>query len=345
MSTVKVAEPESWTGKISRDLAAKLVGVLDSRIKSRAEYYSKNPEKIPAKSKESIDSIISSAANIAGTISGGLNLIPGPVGLVAIVPELLKVLDLQIGMVYDLAVAHGKQEHINDELVMSILLAGSGLGATVLAVQVGSKVLVKRASLRVMQSMAEQLSIKITQKAIGSSISKFLPLVGPLAMAAWTRHSTRELGTKALAILSTDIELVKQDAIQPVESCITNSIEAARLYALITLAEMDGNIAPEEESFLLDQIATSNLDKNEKTEIQDALNARKRVPVDFSVLAVSPEESIRCIVDMVALAGKDGVFHPAEKIYIKKSGDALGLSSEDVDSLMEMVELSKCPTN
>lgn len=346
-AAVAAPDHDSWTDRIGKEVAAKLVGLLEARLRSRAEFYAAHPEKIPVGTQASREAIITNTANLAGALSGGLNLIPGPAGLVVIVPELLKVIDLQIGMVYDLALAHGKQKQLSKELLMSILLAGSGIGASALAVQAGSKLLVKQATLRVMESVARQFSATLTQKAIGSTISRFLPMAGPLAMAAWTRYSTRELGAKALAILSRDIEVEEAEVVAEVAAEETLeeevTVEVARLHALIVLAGIDGKPVAQEETFLRQLIDDAGLSERQRAGVLEVLETHRKVVPDFSVLALSTEESIRCLVDMVALAGKDGVFHPAERLYIRKSGKALGMPDEDVEALMAMVELAAKP--
>jgi len=344
--TVPVAsapDQTSWIDRIGHEVAAKLLALLEARLRSRAEFYAAHPEKVPARTQASCDAIVATTANLAGALSGGLNLIPGPAGLVAIVPELLKVIDLQVGMVYDLAVAHGKQKQLSNELVLSILLAGSGIGASVLAVQTGSKLLVKQTSLRVMESLAKQFGAKLTPKVIGSSIGKFLPMAGSLAMAAWTRHSTRELGEKALAILSRDIEVVEAEVVEEEALGEEISVEVVRLQALIVLARIDGELSGEEEAFLRRLIDDAGLAPRERESVIEVLEKRRKAAPDFSILALSAEESIRCLVDMVALAGKDGTFHPAERLYIGKSGKALGMPDADVQALMGMVEPARKP--
>ncbi|MGB9739315.1 hypothetical protein [Chloroflexus sp.] len=60
-------------------------------------------------------------------ISGGLGLIPGSFGLLAVVPEIGLIIRNQVAMLYDIGMAYGKDNVITVELLLGIF--GSALGA------------------------------------------------------------------------------------------------------------------------------------------------------------------------------------------------------------------------
>lgn len=175
---------------------------FDSVIKSRKAYFDENPEKRPTSAKR----IISSNVRNNAAISGGANLVPGPWGMLVVVPELTLVLRNQIQMIYDIGAAKGKEEEITKELLIGIFLTAVGNGAGSLLTIQGSKVLVRRTALRTMQKLVALLGGKITQQAMKSMVGKWVPIVGAATLAAWTGYMTKHIGLKAETIFSLDIQ-------------------------------------------------------------------------------------------------------------------------------------------
>jgi hypothetical protein len=77
--------------------------------------------------------------------------VPGPWGLVGIVPELTLIFRNQLMLIFDVGMAYGKSEVLRKELLAGVLLDAFGIGAGSLLVMQGSKLIVKRDSLRVFQ--------------------------------------------------------------------------------------------------------------------------------------------------------------------------------------------------
>jgi uncharacterized protein (DUF697 family) len=193
---------------IGEELQGKIEGALtdgvSSVVKSREEHYRQNPDKLPVAG--SVDSLISSTANLNAAISGGASLIPGPWGMAAVIPELIAVINRQLTLIYDIGAAHGKQKQITKELVLGIMITGLGTSAGSLLTIHGSKVLVRRASLRAMQKIIALLGGKISQQVLKRMVSKWVPVAGAAAMAVWTRHMTVQIGRRADEIFRLEIQ-------------------------------------------------------------------------------------------------------------------------------------------
>lgn len=154
-----------------------------------------------------VDALIARCARDNATISGAAGLVPGPWGMVAVVPEIAAVIKNQIEMVYDIGVAYGKEDQITKELLAGIVMSAIGSSAASLLVMHGSKVLVKQSSLRVFQKIVSMLAGKVTQQAIKASISKWLPIVGAAFMAWLSAHLTNKIGKLADEVFSKEIEI------------------------------------------------------------------------------------------------------------------------------------------
>lgn len=192
-------------GAMQKNLSEKMEGAFESVIDSKKAIYLENPNKRPVHG--GVEAIIKACAMENAAISGGASLVPGPWGMVAVVPEIAVVMRNQIAMVYDIGVANGKESSITKELLVAIVMSALGTGVSALVVMHGSKVLVKRSSLRVFQKVISILAGKVTQQALKSAISKWLPIVGAAFMAWLSGRMTQDIGRKANEIFQKEIEV------------------------------------------------------------------------------------------------------------------------------------------
>ena len=196
--------PRSEESGDSGALHSAINSAFDYVIENRADYYRKNPSNLPQ--LDSVSGLISSYTRNNAAISGGASLIPGPWGMAAVIPELTLVIRNQIQMVYDIGVANGKQAQLTKELLIGIFLTAMGSSAGSLLTIHGGKILVRRASLQVIQKIIAMLGGRVTQQVIKSTVSKWLPFVGAAAMATWTGYMTKNIGEKANELFKLEIE-------------------------------------------------------------------------------------------------------------------------------------------
>ncbi len=394
--------------QIQQQLAEQMAGLFEEVRKERQYTHYTNPDL----SQEDADSIIARYSRNNALLSGTVSLIPGPFGMLAVVPEIVKVMHSQIQMVYDIGASYGKEANITKEVLLGVVISGVGTGAGVLFVMQGSTVLVKRASLRVFQKVVAQLSGRVTQQALKSAIGKWLPGVGAVAIAAWSHYMTGQIGKKAKEFFDKDIivesdpeelnyrvnsfdqleldadiqeysctkdinkeknidvdeelrllrfqinpdilsdesqkytqdkgmdtdeelRLLKQSLSLPQKA--TERLEFLRIKILVNLIKVDGVIEEKEKEFLKNIIQAISLSKDEITQIREGLKSKAKLPVDFQVLAAEPDEAIGLMVDLIAVAKRDGEFHITEKMYIKQVGKALNFEASDIDEMMSVV--------
>lgn len=196
--------PRSEESGDSGALHSALNSAFDYVIENRSDYYRKNPSNLPQ--LDSVSGLISSYTRNNAAISGGASLIPGPWGMAAVIPELTLVIRNQIQMVYDIGVANGKQAQLTKELLIGIFLTAMGSSAGSLLTIHGGKILVRRASLQVIQKIIAMLGGRVTQQVIKSTVNKWLPFVGAAAMATWTGYMTKNIGEKANELFKLEIE-------------------------------------------------------------------------------------------------------------------------------------------
>jgi ABC-type Fe3+-siderophore transport system permease subunit len=191
------------TNDFATQFANALEGIFESVALTRKQHFIQNPTKRP--SQQDIDSIVKGYANQNAVIAGAANLIPGPWGMLATIPEMVAVIRNQIQMIYDLGVAHGKEANLSSDLLLGIFSTVLGGGAIGLVTVKGSQLLLKRASVQVLQKIIFWLGGSISQKLLRRFVAKWLPILGVAAMVLWSRQSTIEMGEKASKMLAMSI--------------------------------------------------------------------------------------------------------------------------------------------
>ena len=111
-------------------------------------------------------------------------------------------------MVADIAALNGKTATLTREQMLYCLFKHSAAQAVRdLVVRMGERVLVKRASLRVMQLVAQKVGVKLTQRAIGTGLSRWLPIIGALGVGAYAYYDTAQVARTAIELFEREIDL------------------------------------------------------------------------------------------------------------------------------------------
>ncbi len=200
---------EEQLAEFAAKIAQGLQDALEHTVESRQNYFEDNPSKRP--SPLDGERVISGYANQNFVVAGAANLIPGPLGVVAALPELTLILRNQIQMIYDLGVAYGKQDDMNTHALLGIFASAMGEGMVGLATVEGRNLMIKRASLKVVQKLLQWLGGKISQRLLKHILAKWVPVAGAVLMAAWSRQSTMELGKRAEKMLQYDIKFTDDE--------------------------------------------------------------------------------------------------------------------------------------
>lgn len=340
-------ESKEVANTLQSELEEKIMGVFELVVSDRSGHFAKHPNKTP--DKKSVPFIIDSYSVTNAAISGSASLVPGPWGMVVVFPEIAAVIRNQLAMIYDLGMAYGKNKVLNKELLAGVLITAMGSSAGSLLVMQGSKVLVKRVALRTFQQIITILAGKITQQALKSAISKWLPGVGAAAMAVWSNYLTRQVGKKAIEIFEKEIvlseEVVEEISLETefvtvpaatISRAFTPSInpELPKVQTLLNLMKVDGTIKAEECEYMVTIINNADFTESEKADLTQAIDKNGKFDVDYSTFASSPDDAIGLLVDMVTLAKRDGTFHITEKMFVKQVGKLIGFSDNDIDETM-----------
>jgi len=147
--------------------------------------------------------LANASAAKAALISGGPALPPGPWGWLTILPDLAAIWILQSQMVADIAALYGKSATLSKEQLLYCLFRHAAAQAVRdLVVRAGERVIVRRATLRALQTAAERIGVKVTQRAVGSAVSRWIPILGAVGVGAYAYYDTAQVARTAMDLFS-----------------------------------------------------------------------------------------------------------------------------------------------
>lgn len=154
------------------------------------------------------EEMIHKAAQRAFKISTALGLVPGPIGMVTILPEVAALAKLQINLVYRIARYHHKQKTVNREIILLIFgnVMGVGVGE-MLARRVGTKLIVKSVNASVIRGVAKRIGSQIIDRAAERAVGRWLPMLLAPLFGYFSRSMTKKIGREADRLFSGQIEL------------------------------------------------------------------------------------------------------------------------------------------
>jgi hypothetical protein len=157
--------------------------------------------------------IQTAAALKAAAVSGTLALPPGPWGLAVVIPDLLAVWRIQARMVADIAGAFGQTASLSQEhLVYCLFRHAAAQIVRDLTARVGERLVFQRATVRMLQTIAERLGVKVSQRAIAKSAARWLPVVGSIGVAGYAYYDTSQVAATATELFADNVQFMRGTA-------------------------------------------------------------------------------------------------------------------------------------
>ena len=179
--------------------------------------------------------IASRAAQRAALTAGTLALPPGPLGWLTVLPELVTIWKLQAQMVSDIAAAYGRHAELGREQMLYCLFRHTAAQAfRDLVVRMGDRLLFRRMSQTVLERVAKQLGVKLSRRALGEGVSRWLPVIGALGVGAYAYYDTGQVAATAIELFDGGIEREQSETPTeppPVRRAAPPAREAARKLA------------------------------------------------------------------------------------------------------------------
>jgi EcsC protein family len=146
------------------------------------------------------------AASQAGAAAGALALPPGPLGMLTIVPDLVAVWHIQRQLVADIAGCYGRSAELRREAMMYCLFRHAAAQVVRdLVVRVGQRWLLRRASTAMMERSMQRVGLVVSQRAVGRTISRWVPLAGAVGVGAYAFYDTVQVGRTAQQLFESEI--------------------------------------------------------------------------------------------------------------------------------------------
>lgn len=152
------------------------------------------------------------AAQRAAVTAGTLALPPGPLGWLTILPELISIWRIQAQLVSDIAAAYGKHAELGREQMLWCLFRHTSAQAfRDLVVRLGDRLIFRRVSYGVIERVARQIGVKVTQRALGEGLSRWMPIVGAIGVGGYAYYDTRQVAATTIAMLKSDIGMADEN--------------------------------------------------------------------------------------------------------------------------------------
>ena len=156
--------------------------------------------------------IAQKAALTAAACSATLALPPGPLGIITILPDLKIIWGIQQQLVVDIAACYGKSTTVTKEVMIYCLFRhAAAILVRDLIVRVGERLFVRRVALRTIQALLGRIGIRLTQKLIGSTVSRWIPLVGAAGIGTYSYFDTQAVAKTAIELFSGDVQIEQNE--------------------------------------------------------------------------------------------------------------------------------------
>ena len=154
------------------------------------------------------DEMIDQAAKKAFRISTALGLIPGPIGMATIIPEVAALAGIQIRLIRRIAGFHHQAEKVSPELVLLILGNVVGVaGGEALIRKMGAAIVMKSVNTEVIKGISRAVGSRIVERAAERAAGRWIPALTAPVFGYMSRSLTRKIGREANKLFALEITI------------------------------------------------------------------------------------------------------------------------------------------
>ena len=119
---------------------------------------------------------------------------------------------IQAQMVADIAGAFGKENYLSREQMLYCLFRHTAAQAMRdIAVRVGERMLVRRATLKVLESSLQKIGVRLTQRLLGKSVTRWLGPLAALGVAAYSYYDTGKVAQSSIDFFGSDLSIGSEE--------------------------------------------------------------------------------------------------------------------------------------
>jgi hypothetical protein len=144
------------------------------------------------------------SATRAAALSGALALPPGIFGMLTVLPDLVAIWRIQAQMVADIAGLYGREvELTRAHMVYCLFRHATSQLARDVVVRAGERLVFRQMSGGALRSVLSSVGMSITQRVAGTAASRWLPVIGAVAVAGYAYYDTLQVAKTAIGLLET----------------------------------------------------------------------------------------------------------------------------------------------
>jgi hypothetical protein len=144
------------------------------------------------------------AAARAAALSGALALPPGVLWMLTVLPDLFAIWRVQAQLVSDIAGLYGKDMQLTrSHMVYCLFRHAATQFARDVAVRTGQRLVIRELSSGALRSLLSSIGVTMTQRLAGTAASRWVPVAGAAAVAAYAYFDTMQVAKTAIKLLET----------------------------------------------------------------------------------------------------------------------------------------------
>lgn len=252
--------------------------------------------------------------------------------LTTALPELLGVTRNNAAMVSDLSAAQNKP--MNTMGIVSLLLSSFDISSKGLQFK-GNEVVMQQLSHVAADQAVHYIAKKTGSQFLASAAPRLVPVIGALALGAWSAYSTNKIGKNTANILKMNL-IQAPDTIDDLELSdyqiqpAAENVNYHKCLVLSNLMKIDGKADRSELTYIEKIIEGIEINSDALEDLYGKLDSPEKHTPDFALIKRYPDEVEGLLFDLVALTRKDGNIAPAEQNYILQVGAALGVDADNI---------------
>lgn len=289
----------------------------------------------PNNSKYAVDDteqIIQGYAKQNMILAAASSVVPGPLGILGAVPELMLNFKNQFGMIYDLSCANEKEDFLNKDLLLDIPIAAFGGNTNLMAVQSSAQDLMD-SPVVVLQEKVQTLGKGVIDRTLKKSIAQFIPIGGPIIMGIWAKATTNKIATTSTSFF--DNNAIYVEHYKPEETPeILRELQVQKIKGLANLIECNDEINESQIAFIGPIIENADIPQSQKNHLlEESLKVGSNFQLDYDLLK-EYEEDEALIMEMAILAKRSGSVDKLEQKFILEEADKMKLDRVFVADLL-----------
>jgi len=183
-------------------LSAPVIGTIVDALESLVTGVPQSRQAAVAAPAIAARALARKAATRAAALSGALALPPGVLGMLTVLPDLIAIWRIQAQMVSDIAGLYGKQMQLTRTHMLYCLFRHAATQLTRdFVVRAGERFVIRQLSGGALRSALASIGLTVTQRVAGTAASRWLPVVGAAAVAAYAYYDTLQVGSTAVRML------------------------------------------------------------------------------------------------------------------------------------------------